>query len=132
MPRPAQTKINAKGRRIAQRLLTIQCIVAVVLISVFGVIAGIQGAINALAGALSGLIPNSIFALLAFKFSGARSAHSVVSSFLAGEALKIMLSMVLLIIALIFLDGPMLPLFIVFATIHMMHLLAPILLLKTN
>ena len=132
MSRPAHMNINATGRRVAQRLLTIQCIAAVVLIAVFGVFMGGAGALSAAAGALTGLIPNSIFAALVFRHGGARAAHDVVNSFLAGEALKIMLSVVLLIVALQLLDGPLLPLFTVFALLHLMHLLAPILLLKTN
>lgn len=132
MSRPAQIKINTKGRRVAQRLLTIQCIAAVVVTAFFGIFMGINGALSAAIGALTGLIPNSIFATLMFRHSGARAAHHVVSSFLAGEAIKIVLSMVLLIVALLLFDGPLLPLFAVFAMIHLMHLLAPILLLKTN
>lgn len=132
MSRPAHMKMNATGRRVAQRLLTIQCLASVLLIGVFGFFFGGAGALSAAAGAISGLIPNSIFAAIAFRHGGARSAYNVVNSFLAGEALKIMLSMVLLVVALSLLDGPFLPLFTVFALLHLMHLLAPILLLKTN
>lgn len=125
-------KMNEKGRRVAQRLLAIQGLAAIVLIGFFGIIFGGAGALSAAAGAISALIPNSIFAALAFRHGGARSAHNVVNSFLAGEALKIMLSMVLLVVALSLLDGPFLPLFTVFALLHLMQVLAPILLLKTN
>lgn len=132
MTRSAHMNITASGRRIAQRLLAVQGIAAVILIVLFGLLMGLAGAFSAAAGALSALIPNSIFAALVFRHGGARAAQDVVNSFLAGEALKIVLSMVLLVVALSFLDGPLLPLFTVFALLHLMHILAPILLLKTN
>lgn len=132
MSRPAHKNINAKGRRVAKRLLALQCLTAFILVGFFWVVLGTQGAVSALAGVVVGLIPNSIFAAFAFRHSGAHSAHSVVNNFIAGEALKIMLSMILLVVALLVLDGPLLPLFAIFALLHLMHLLAPVLLLKTN
>ena len=132
MSRPAHKNINAKGRRVARRLLTLQLAAAVFLIVIFGVVLGLPSALTALAGAIVSLIPNTIFAVFVFRHGGAQSAHNVVNSFKAGEALKIMLSMVLLVVALLLIDGPLLPFFAVFALLHMMHLLAPILLLKTN
>ncbi|MGX5915307.1 ATP synthase subunit I [Aliidiomarina sp. Khilg15.8] len=106
--------------------------VAAALVCLFWVFAGAPSALSAAAGGIIGLVPNSIFAVLAFRFGGARSALSVVNSFMAGEALKLMLSVVLLVVALNVLSGPLLPLFAVFALLHLLHLLAPILLLKTN
>lgn len=132
MSRPAHHTMNAKGRRIAHRLLAAQTVTAVALVFIFGVAGGLMAAFSALLGALVSLIPNGIFIALVFRFAGASSAQQVVLSFFAGEALKIVLSVVLLMVALIFFNGPLLPLFAVFSLLHLMHLLAPILLLKTN
>ena len=132
MSRPAHMKMNTTGRRMALRLLTAQMMAAGLLILIFWGISGGLAALHATAGAVVGLVPSAIFALLAFRFAGAHAAPSVVTSFFAGAVLKLMLSIVLMIVALLLLDGPLLPLFVVFALIHMMQLLAPILLLKTN
>lgn len=132
MSRPAHMRINAAGRQVAKRLLTLQLSVAAVAVIFFAVFTGWPGAFSALIGALITIVPNSVFSVLAFRSAGARSAHSVVNSFMAGEALKIMLSMVMLIVALSLLSEPLLPLFAVFALLHLLHLVAPILLFKTN
>lgn len=132
MSRSARPQINAKGRRIAQRLLTAQCIAAGVLISIFAITGGTPSALSGLLGALVNIIPNGIFIALVFRFAGASSAQQIVLSFFAGEALKLVFSVVLLVLALILFDGPLLPLFVVFALLHLMHLLVPILLFKTN
>ncbi|RUO30920.1 hypothetical protein CWE12_06695 [Aliidiomarina sedimenti] len=132
MSRSAHRIMNTSGRRVARRLLTLQFAVSAILVCLFWAFSGAAAALSAATGAVIGLVPNSIFAVLAFQFSGARSAHSVVNSFMAGEALKLMLSVVLLVVALNLLSEPLLPLFVVFALLHLLHLLAPILLLKTN
>lgn len=132
MSRAAHSKMNAAGRRIAIRLLSLQFTVAAVFIAVFWVTQGAESALTALAGAVIALVPNIVFATYAFKFSGARAAHYVVQSFYAGEALKQMLNVVLFIIAFLLLSGPWLPLFVTYAVIVLMHWLAPILIFKTN
>lgn len=132
MSRPTHRQINIKGRRLAYRLLTIQSAVAVLMTAIFAVTGGAPAALSAAIGGLVSLTPNILFVALAFKHAGARSAQFIVLSFFAGEALKIVLSVVLLVVALLVFDGPLLPLFAVFALLHLMHILAPILLLKTN
>lgn len=130
MSRPAHRTMNKTGRRIARRLLTTQLIAAAVFIALFGLLSGMYDALSAALGAAVGLLPNIVFATLVFRYSGARSALTVISSFYAGEALKIFLSMVLLIAVLITFNGPLLPLFVVFITLHLLNILAPVLLFK--
>lgn len=52
-------------------------------------------AYSALIGGLISAIPNSYFALHAFKYSGARNADRVVKSFIRGEFGKIIITVVL-------------------------------------
>ena len=132
MSRSAHHRINAKGRRVAYRLLTVQCWIAGLAMVLFAILGGAPAALSALLGALITIIPNALFIALVFTYTGASSAQQVVLSFYAGEALKLVLSVLLLTLALIFFHGPLLPLFAVFALLHLMHLLAPILLFKTN
>lgn len=132
MARSAQNRISAPGRHLAIRLLIMQGVVALAFIALFWVFQGAGAAFTALVGAAISLVPNIVFAAFAFLHGGARSARSVVNSFYAGEAFKLMLSVVLFILAFTLLNGPWLPFFIVYAVITFMHWLAPILLLKTN
>lgn len=126
MSRSAHRVINKNGRRLARRLLTSQLIVALVCIALFGLMSGRYGALSAALGAVICLLPNILFAMLVFQYGGARSALTVMSSFYTGEALKILLSMALLIVVLINFNGPLLPLFVVFITLSFLNALAPI------
>jgi len=63
------------------------------LISLF--ISGTIMAYSVLLGGLISALPNSYFALHAFKFQGARNAQRVVRSFIKGELGKIIITLVL-------------------------------------
>ncbi|MDP7455091.1 MAG: ATP synthase subunit I [Gammaproteobacteria bacterium] len=52
-------------------------------------------AYSALLGGLISALPNSYFALHAFRYQGARSAEKVVKSFMKGELGKILITLVL-------------------------------------
>jgi len=120
------------GRRLAVRLLQLQAIIAAIIIAGFGFIMGTQALPTAFAGAMIGLIPNIAFAAIAFRHGGARAAPQVVNNFYAGEAAKMALTLILFVLAFVFLNGPWFPLFAVFIAITLTHWLAPILHFKTN
>ena len=67
------------------------------LISLF--ISGTIMAYSVLLGGLISALPNSYFALHAFKFQGARNAETVVKSFIKGELGKIIITVVLFAIS---------------------------------
>ena len=74
---------------VAQLVWTVT--LSLVCLSIFGVVAGY----SALLGGLISAVPNSYFALHAFKFQGARNADKVVKSFIRGELGKIVFTGVL-------------------------------------
>ena len=74
---------------VAQLVWTVSF--SLVCLSIFGVVAGS----SALLGGLISAVPNSYFALHAFKFQGARNADKVVKSFIRGELGKIVFTGVL-------------------------------------
>ncbi len=74
---------------VAQLVWTVS--LSLVCLSIFGVVAGY----SALLGGLISAVPNSYFALHAFKFQGARNADKVVKSFIRGELGKIIFTGVL-------------------------------------
>ncbi|CUS47828.1 MAG: F-type H+-transporting ATPase subunit AtpI [Idiomarinaceae bacterium HL-53] len=124
--------LTSGGRRIAVHVLKVQLVAALVLIAIMYLIYGVSGVLTAAAGACIGLIPNIVFARYAFRYGGARSASNVVQSFYAGEALKMVLTVVLFTISFVILNGPWLPLFAVFITVTVLQWLAPFLNLKIN
>ena len=74
---------------VAQLVWTVS--LSLVCLLIFGVVAGY----SALLGGLISAVPNSYFALHAFKFQGARNADKVVKSFIRGELGKIVFTGVL-------------------------------------
>ena len=56
---------------------------------------GVTVAYSVLLGGLISALPNSYFVLQAFKYRGARNADKVVKSFIKGELVKIILTIVL-------------------------------------
>lgn len=132
MTQNTSNRLTLAGRRLAKRLLLLQAAVALVLLAFFAWLYGASGAKTAFAGSIISLVPNAIFAVYAFRFGGARSASEVVRSFYAGEALKMVLTIILFALAFITLSGPWLPLFTVFIVVTFMHWLIPFLNFKSN
>ncbi len=81
--------------RLLRTQLAITLLLPLVLIP-FGTIA----ALSATAGGIACLVPNAFFASRAFRYSGARSAPLILSSFYTGQAMKLLLTA--LIFSLIF------------------------------
>src|SRR5690554_1949042 len=132
MTQNTRNRLTFAGRRLAKRLLLLQAAVAFVLLAFFAWLYGAAGAKTAFAGSIISLVPNAIFAVYAFRFGGARSASEVVRSFYAGEAVKMVLTIILFAVAFITLSEPWLPLFIVFSVVTFMHWLIPFLNFKSN
>ncbi|WP_126756115.1 ATP synthase subunit I [Aliidiomarina taiwanensis] len=132
MAHKKNNRLTHDGRRIAKRLLVLQAAATLVLVALFAWIYGPSGAITASAGGVISLVPNAVFAVYAFRFGGARSASEVVRSFYAGEAVKMVLTIILFAAAFMTLNGPWLPLFIVFGVVTFMHWLIPFLNFKSN
>lgn len=132
MTKNTNNRLTLAGRRLAKRLLVLQAAATVVFVVFFAWLYGAPGAKTAFAGGVISLVPNAVFAVYAFRFGGARSASEVVRSFYAGEAVKMVLTMILFALAFITLSGPWLPLFIVFSVVTFMHWLIPFLNFKSN
>ena len=92
---------------------------------------GWRGAVSGYSGLCGGLIawlPNLYFAHKAFRFSGARAAQSIVRSFYAGEAGKLILTAVLFALAFVVvkpMEAP--PLFRIFVLALSVGWFAPLL-----
>ena len=96
-------RLNAPARRAAQRLLLIQCAIALLCAGVALFWSGLAAAGSALLGGAICIIPNGIFAWLALRHAGARAARQIARAFYLGEALKLILTGVLFAAVLVLL-----------------------------
>lgn len=84
-----------RGRWSAYKLVMMQAAVAGGTSILFFAVWGVQFGYSALAGGSIAVLPNFVFATLAFSHSGASSSGKVVKSFFLGEAIKLLLTIVL-------------------------------------
>ncbi|WP_407695809.1 ATP synthase subunit I [Shewanella yunxiaonensis] len=94
--------------------------------TVFFVMQGVNSGLSALAGAVIAVIPNFVFATLAFSHMGASATAKVLKSFYWGEAVKLLLTIVLFSIAFIYLKAAFMPLFVCYVLGLIVHWTAPL------
>ncbi|MFQ6372520.1 ATP synthase subunit I [Shewanella sp. YIC-542] len=93
---------------------------------VFFVMQGENGGMSALAGAVIAVVPNFVFATLAFSHSGASAAAKVLKGFYWGEAVKLLLTIALFSMAFILLKTAFMPLFVCYLLGLIVHWTAPL------
>ncbi|WP_417565455.1 F0F1 ATP synthase subunit I [Marinobacter sp.] len=79
------------GRPPIARWFVIESVILVFVCVAFFLLRGQVSGYSALIGGLIFLVPHGFFALKAFRYSGARSARKIISSFYQGEAGKLIL-----------------------------------------
>lgn len=99
--------------------------VLVVFAALNAVVFSLNAATSALLGGLVCLIPNVYFALKVFKYQGAQAARQIVSSFYKGEALKIIVSIILFAAVFNFCKIIPLAFFVSYILVLMTHWFAP-------
>ncbi|MFT7008120.1 MAG: ATP synthase protein I [Colwellia sp.] len=118
-------RLTIAGRKLAwqQNLLAISLVLLCSLISYF--IWGLDHVKSILAAGLVTIIPNSVFALKAFKYAGAKSSKLVVESFFSGVKLKMVLTALLFVLAFKFFVLLPIPFFSMFCLIMALPLVTP-------
>lgn len=100
-----------RGRSSAYKMVIFQAAVvggtSILLFALWGV----QYGLSAFAGGVIAVLPNFVFATLAFSHAGASASRKVVQSFFLGEAVKLLLTIVLFSMAFGLLDMVFAPLF---------------------
>ncbi|WP_413694314.1 ATP synthase subunit I [Psychromonas sp. KJ10-2] len=86
---------------------------------------------SALFGGITFLLPNLIFVLLAFAHAGARQAKKVLRGFYAGEAIKLFLTVLLLVVFLKYGALSLTAYYISFALLVVSQWLAPFFFITT-
>ncbi len=123
--------INDKARRGARNVLLLQLIVAVCLAGFWLLGKGGLAAQSALLGGGVHILPSWVFAQKMFRYAGAQQAQQIVKSFYLGEALKLLLTLLLFALVFIYIKIDPLAFFITFVVIQAVFWLAPVL-MKTR
>jgi len=124
--------LNAVGKKLAGRIVGTQFIVVLIAALVTILISNTQSALGILSGGLTAVIPNALFALIAFKHAGARANQKVVQSFFLGEGVKLLLTALLLVLALLITNLYPVWLLVGFIIAVTMQWIAPVLFLKST
>ena len=101
----------ANGRLLAIKVCFFQSLAILFISTSILVIFDSFSALSALMGGLICILPNGVFALLAFRYSGARQNEKVVRSFSQGSKLKLALTIILSVMAFKWWQLEPLPLF---------------------
>lgn len=120
------SKLTQTGRKVADRLLIIQALLAFVSFFAFLLI-DFNAAYSALIGGIICLVPNLVFVTYAYRFGGARAAKKIANSFYKGETLKIMLTALMFALTFIFIPVAIGPLMITYVLCLLVYWLIPLL-----
>jgi ATP synthase protein I len=119
-------KLASRGRSTAYRLIAMQALAVLLVSIIFFLTNGVKEGYSALCGGVISIFPNFVFATLAFRNAGASAAKEVITDFFKGEALKLVLVIVLFWVVFKTLDVIYLPLFVTYALAIFLHWLSPL------
>ena len=115
-----------RGRWSAYKLVMTQAAVAGSVSIVFFAVWGVQFGYSALAGGSIAVLPNFVFATLAFSHMGASSSAKVIKTFYWGEAVKLLLTIAMFSLVFIKLEVEFMPLFVCYVSGLIVHWTAPL------
>ncbi|OSM94403.1 MULTISPECIES: F0F1 ATP synthase subunit I [Lonsdalea] len=110
--------------KVALHSLLIQCVVLLALSAIFATVSH-QAAVSALGGGLAAWLPNMVFMLLALRNVQTPSAGRIAWSFAVGEALKMLFTIALLVVALGGFHAAFLPLGLTYLSVLVIQIVAP-------
>lgn len=114
------------SKRGIVRLWLIQLGTTLIFAVICAIAFGVNAASSALLGGMVYIVPNVYFARTLFKYQGARSAKQIVNSFYKGEALKIILSLLLFTAVFVWVKITPLAFFAAYIMLLMTHWFAPL------
>ncbi|MGF1742652.1 F0F1 ATP synthase subunit I [Vibrio profundum] len=115
------------GRELAKQLLMIEFGAVIFVAAGTAIAVNAEWGLSALVGGGIFVIANTVFAIFAFMFSGARAAKRVAASFYTGETLKILITVVLFYVAYMYMKVDLLPLKLTYLLALGINLCAPVL-----
>ncbi|MDX1705792.1 ATP synthase subunit I [Pseudidiomarina sp.] len=124
--------LTSTGKQLAARLLRVQGGTLFLMACVFSLLNSYEYFWGVVGGGMAVMIPTALFAWRAFAVGGARAAQQVVSNFFAGEGIKIVLTIALLVILLVFTTLPLSAVVSGYIAMLLVQWLLPILFLKST
>lgn len=115
-----------RGRCSAYKLVLLQAVISGLLAIIFAVFRGELYGLSAFAGTVIAVLPNFVFATLAFSYSGASASAKVLKTFYWGEAVKLLLTIALFSLVFIYMEVAFLPLFVCYSLALVVHWAAPL------
>lgn len=112
------------GKRIAKYGILTQSVVMLVGSALVGLVGSGFLAVSFLFGSLASLLPNLVFAVFAFKYSGARQRKLVAQSFSQGLKFKLAMTMIIFVVAFALIKVNVAMLFVAYAITVASHALA--------
>jgi len=117
---------NQQGLQGAKRLLACQLSITVLVAIACIMASGVTAAVSALLGGGVSVVPNAYFARTLFRYRGARAAKQIVTSFYKGEAMKMVLTIVLFTLVFKFFTIIPMVFFAVYIVVQMTFWFAPL------
>ncbi len=120
------------GRELAKQLLMIEFGAVTLVAAAMAIAVNTDWGVSALVGGGIFVVANAVFALCAFLFVGARATKLVAVSFYAGEALKILITVVLFSVAYMYMQVELVPLKLTYLLALGVNILAPALFINNK
>lgn len=117
--------VSLYSGKVALRLLLLQLVTFALLSAVFS-LNSVNAAASALGGGLAAWLPNVLFVLFALRHQSHKPADGRVAwSFAIGEALKVFITIALLVVALGVFNAAFFPLGLTYLSVLVMQIVAP-------
>jgi ATP synthase protein I len=120
------------GRTLAKRLITIEIAAVIFVAAGMALSVSIEWAIASFIGGAIIVTANMVFSLCAFLFVGARAAKLVAALFYTGEVLKILITVALFSVVLVYTDVELVPLTLTYLLVLGIHIFAPVFFINNN
>ena len=124
------TTLAKPGRELAGRMLLIELSVVIFMAIGLSIAINPSWGMSALIGGGIFVIANAVFATCAFLYAGARAVKLVAFSFYTGEALKILLTIVLFSIAYVYMELELVPLKLTYLLVLLINMFGPVFLIN--
>lgn len=125
-------KLAKKGQKSGLKLVGFQLLIVLIVTLISTVLFSVKSGYSALAGGFTFLLPNLIFVLMTFAHAGARKAKLVLRGFYAGEAIKLFLTVLLLVLFLKYGALSLTAFYISFSILIISQWLAPLFFYNNN
>ncbi|PKF60719.1 hypothetical protein CW745_12650 [Psychromonas sp. psych-6C06] len=125
-------KLAKKSQKSGLKLMAFQLLFVLVIALISTVFFSVKAGYSALAGGITFVLPNAIFVIMTFAHAGARQTKLVLRGFYAGEAIKLFLTVVLLIVFLKYGTVLLAPFYVSFALLVASQWLAPLFFYNNN